>query len=582
MIFTKNKNFHKNKKKDSFSTSHIDSVKIIPLGGLDGIGKNMQLIQYKDEIIIIDAGMMFPDETMPGIDKVIPDMTYISENKDKVKAIILTHGHEDHIGALSFLFDEINVPIYATKFTMALAENRLKGYQKKQIKKNIIKSRDVVQIGSFSIEFIQVNHSVPDGVGLAIKTPAGTIVHSGDFKIDFNAIDNRVIDLNRFAEIGDKGVLVFLSDSTNAEKAGFTSSESIVGESFEKIIKNAPKRVIVATFASNIHRIQQVINASICYNRKIFVLGKSIEDSVTIAENLGYLHYPQTSRISNLENLKKVRPNKITIITTGSQGEPMSALTRMAKQEYGKLKIDASDTIIISATPIPGNEKQVTRNVDKIFRLGANVIYEAESDVHVSGHACREEQKILLSLVKPKFFIPVHGEYRHLKYHAKLAESLGIPKKNILVPRNGDILEFSPNEVKCTGKVNADSVLVDGLGLGEKDNIVLQERKILAREGIILVFLTVSLRNKKMLSPPIVKSRGFVYVEEYDELIKKTIDTVKDKFNKIMSYNDNKNINHKTISNDIRKHLRDFLYKKTHRRPVVLVAINSFDHQKNK
>ncbi|MFH1429756.1 MAG: ribonuclease J [Candidatus Margulisiibacteriota bacterium] len=545
------------------------AVQIIPLGGLDGIGRNMQVIRYKDDIIIIDAGMMFPDDTMLGIDKVIPDMTYIRENKDKVRAIILTHGHEDHIGALSFLCDEVHVPIYATRLTMGLAENKLRGHQKKGIKKVVVSSRQKVDIGPFNIEFIQVNHSIPDGVGLAIRTPAGIVVHTGDFKIDHTPVDGKVIDLSKFAELGDEGVLVLMSDSTNADDEGYTLSERVVGETFDRIFKQVKGRIIIATFASNIHRIQQAIDVSIKCGRKFVLMGKSMEENGDITHRLGYLKYPEGSRLT-IEDTRGANPNLITVITTGSQGEPMSALTKMAKNEFKHLKVTKDDTIIISAIPIPGNEKAVIRNVDNLFKLGANVIYEADSDVHVSGHAKREEQKIMLNLVKPKYFIPIHGEYRHLKYHASIAESMGMAPQDIFVAENGDIMEFSKNGARIAGKTNGGAILVDGLGRGEHDSIVLQDRRILSREGILTVNVVLSLKQKKLLSDPVIKSRGFIYMEESDELIIGTIAAVKKKVGSLLEIS---TPDMKKIKRDLKNYLRDYLYDQTHRRPILLVVV---------
>jgi len=555
-------------------------LQIIPLGGLDGIGKNMQVIRYGDDILVIDAGMMFPDETLPGIDKVIANMTYIRENKDKVRAVILTHGHEDHIGALSFLYDEINAPLYATKLTMGLAESKLRGNQKKQVKKHIVTPRQRVTIGAFEVEFIQVNHSIPDGVGLAIRTPVGMMVHSGDFKIDHTPIDGKMIDLNRFAELGDEGVMVFLSDSTNADEPGFTLSEKVVGETFEREIQQAEGRIIIAMFASNIHRIQSAIDASLKYGRKFAVLGKSIEESVEISRKIGYLHYPEEAKL-NFEQMQKAAPNTITILTTGSQGEPMSALNKMARNEYKHLKISPQDTIVISAIPIPGNEKAVGRNVDCLFRLGANVVYEAESDVHVSGHAKQEELKMLLHLVKPNYFIPVHGEYRHLKYHARLAESMGIPSDHIFLAENGDVMEFTPHRARKAGKVKGGSVLVDGLGRVEDQDTVLQERRMLANEGVVSLTMVMSSRENRVLTTPLVKTKGCVYVKESQELIAKLETATRQRLTQQIEKGITEN---KQLRKDLQQFTRDFLYDQTHRNPIVLVAIidiASTDNKKN-
>jgi ribonuclease J len=545
------------------------SVQIIPLGGLDGIGKNMQIIRYKDEIIIVDAGMMFPDETMLGIDKVIPDMSYLRQHREKVKAVILTHAHEDHIGALPFLFEELTVPIYATKLTMGLALNKLKRKHKEKLKQVIVTARQKVTIGAFTVEFIQVNHSIPDGVGLAIRTPAGIIVHSGDFKVDHTPIDGKVIDLNRFAEIGDEGVLVFLSDSTNSDDAGYTLSERTVGETFEGIFKQATGRVIIATFASNIHRIQQAIDVAIKCRRQFVLLGRSVEENANIATKLGYLKYPLSSRATKGE-MKNIRPEKLAVISTGSQGEPMSALTKMARNEFRYLKITPSDTIVISATPIPGNEKQVTRCVDSLFKLGANVIYEAESDVHVSGHANREEQKLLLSLVKPKYFIPIHGEYRHLKYHAQIAHDLGLPKNNIFVAENGNILEFSSQKAGVVGQTNGGGILIDGLGQGRYNSKVLQDRQVLSKEGIFSISIVVSSKKKRVLCDPFISSIGFLYLDESSLLLKQIAKKVRREVNKLL---DVVRIDIKKLEEKLKKYLCNLLYEQTHGRPTIIAVI---------
>ena len=549
------------------------SVQVIPLGGLDGIGKNMQLIRYKDEIIIIDAGIMFPDDTMLGIDKVIPDFTYIRENADKVKAVILTHGHEDHIGALSFLYDEIKAPLYGTRLTMALAETKLRSKHKKGLKKVIVKPRQKVEIGSFEIEFIQVTHSIPDGVGLAIRTPAGIIVHSGDFKIDLTPVDGKSMDLCKFAELGDEGVLVFLSDSTNADDAGYTLSERIVGDTFDRIIKPAKGRVIIATFASNLHRVQQAIDVSIRYKRKFVMLGPSMETNADIANRLGILNYPPECRAA-IGEMSYLPPEQLTVITTGSQGEPMAGLSKMARGENRLLEVHPDDTIIISAIPIPGNEKAVSRNIDNLLKLGAEVFYEAESDIHVSGHAKSEENKILLSLVKPQYFIPVHGEFRHLRCHALLAENLGVAKENIFVAENGDIMEFSKTSGQKVGKTNGGAILIDGLGRGEKTSDVMQERHILAREGMLTVTVVISVKEKKVLASPVILSKGFIYLQESDELVNETTRKVNAKLKLLLEqgYTDVSK-----IKRELKNYLKDYLYEQTHRRPMILVVVVKVD-----
>ncbi|SHI91828.1 ribonuclease J [Lutispora thermophila] len=545
-------------------------LKLIPLGGLQEIGKNMLVVEYKDTIIVIDCGLMFPDEGMLGIDLVIPDISYLLKNKEKVKGIILTHGHEDHIGALPYVLPQINVPLYGTKLTLGLVENKLKEHTTiPEVTMNVIKPRDVVKLGDFEVEFIKTNHSIADSVGLAIHTPVGTVVHTGDFKIDYQPIDGELIDLHRFAELGKKGVLVMLADSTNVEREGYSMSESTMGNSFTELFSNAKQRILVATFASNIHRIQQVINASINCGRKVAISGRSMVNVINVASELGYLTIPDNVLIE-IDNIDKYPPEKITIITTGSQGEAMSALTRMATSSHRKVDIVPGDTVIISATPVPGNEKLVSRVINQLFKRGADVIYEALADVHVSGHAYQEELKLLQALVKPKFFVPVHGEYRHLIQHAQLAEKMGVPKENIFIADNGTVLEFTKDKGRINGTVMAGRVLVDGLGVGDVGNIVLRDRKHLSQDGLIVVVVTLNKESGSVVAGPDIISRGFVYVRESEDLMEEAKSVIKDALMEC----EEKNITEwGTIKTYIKDNLKDFIYQKTKRNPMILPII---------
>ena len=471
--------------------SSKNKLKVIPLGGLGEIGKNMTVVEYGNDIIVIDCGVSFPEDDMLGIDLVIPDISYLEKNKDKIKAIILTHGHEDHIGALPYVLKQINVPIYGTKLTLGLVKSKLEEHRINYADLHIVKAKDTVKFGSLRVEFIKTSHSIADSVALAIHTPVGIIVHTSDFKVDFTPIDGQVIDLARFASLGEQGVLALFADSTNVELPGYTMSEKTVGAVFDKMFEDAKGRIIVASFASNIHRIQQVIDAAYKYNRKLCVSGRSMVNIVNVATELGYLRMPKNMLV-DIDNIGRFPDNRIVVLTTGSQGEPMSALARMAASEHRKLQIKPDDLVIISATAIPGNEKLVSKIINQLFKKGANVIYEGIMDTHVSGHACQEELKLIHTLVKPKFFIPVHGEYRHLKQHAKLAESLGMPKENIFIAELGNVIEFTSNSCRINGSVVAGRVLVDGLGIGDVGNIVLRDRKHLSQDGLMVVVITMS------------------------------------------------------------------------------------------
>ncbi len=495
-------------------------LKIIPLGGLGEIGKNITLYEYDGDMMLVDCGMAFPDEEMPGIDIVIPDFTYVLENKDKIKGLVVTHGHEDHIGAIPYLLRNFNVPIYATRLTVGLIEGKLREHKLlNEAKLNVTNPGDTVRLGKFEIEFIHVNHSIPDAVGFAITCPAGTVVQTGDFKIDTTPIDDYVIDIGRFAELGKKGVLALMSDSTNAERPGFTPSERIVGDSFSNLFKKAENhRILVATFSSNIHRIQQIIDEACRCGRKVAVSGRSMINVVSVAAELGYLNVPKDVLI-DIETIKNYPPEELVIVTTGSQGEPLSALHRIAFSDHRQVEIIPGDMIIISATPIPGNEKLVSKVVNELMKRGANVVYERMYDVHVSGHACQEELKLMMSIVKPKYFIPLHGEQKHLMKHAMLARQMGIPEENILIADIGDVIEVSRAALKSTETVQAGRVLVDGLGVGDVGSIVLRDRKHLADDGIIIIAVSIDGVTREVVSGPDVVSRGFVYVKESERLM---------------------------------------------------------------
>ena len=545
-------------------------VKIIPLGGLNEIGKNMTAIEYKNDIVIIDCGLKFPDEDMFGIDVVIPDITYLLKHKDKVSGIFLTHGHEDHIGALPYVLKQLNVPVYGTKLTLGIVQSKLKEHNLLSTTELItVKPRDVVRLNSVSVEFIKTNHSIADSVAIAIHTPLGAVLHTGDFKVDYTPIDGEPMDFARFAELGKKGVLLMMADSTNVERPGYTMSEKIVGESLCRIFGKSKGRIIVATFASNIHRIQQIIDAAAMYGRKVAVSGRSMENIVQVAIELGYIKIEKENLVS-IDQINKYNNDEIVIITTGSQGEPMSALARMATSEHRKVNIVSGDTIIISATPIPGNEKLVSRVIDQLFKKGAEVVYGSSEAVHVSGHACQEELKLMQTLVRPKYFIPVHGEYRHLKQHGELANSIGVPKSNILMPEIGDVIEVTRNSIKKSGSVISGQIFVDGLGVGDVGNIVIRDRKHLSQDGILTVVVTLSKENKAIIAGPDIISRGFVYVRESEKLMDEARDIVRNVFAKC---EEQKITDWSTLKSTVRDELRSFLYEKTKRKPMILPII---------
>ena len=547
------------------------NLKIIPLGGLHEIGKNITVFEYEDEIIVVDCGLSFPEDDMLGIDLVIPDITYLVKNQEKVKGLVITHGHEDHIGGVPYFLKQLNVPIYATRLTAGLINNKLEEHKLlRSTDMHIINQGETIKLGNnFKIEFIRSSHSIPDSVMLAITTPAGTILHTGDFKVDYTPIDGQIMDLSRIAELGSQGILALMSDSTNSERKGFTMSESSVGEVFDKLFLNCTKRIVVATFASNVHRIQQIVNSAVKYGRKIAVCGRSMINMITTSMELGYIKCPDNIFI-DIDMIGNYTDEQLVIITTGSQGETMSALTRMAAGDHKKVKITPNDLIIISATPIPGNEKYVSKVIDDLMQLGAEVVYSALADIHVSGHACQEEQKLILALAKPKFFIPVHGEYRQIMAHSETAQSMGMDKDNIIMMTNGRILEINENEAKFNGSVPSGRVLVDGLGVGDVGNIVLRDRQHLAQDGLIIIVLTMDSETGEVVAGPDVISRGFVYVRESENLM----DDVKSVVRHEISKCEERGVRDwATIKSTVKENLRDYLFIKTKRNPMIIPII---------
>ena len=543
-------------------------LKIIPLGGVGEIGKNMTVIEYGSDIIIVDCGMSFPDEEMPGIDVVIPDMTYIEKNAANVRGILITHGHEDHIGAVPYALQKLNVPVYATKLTIALIEQKLTEIKVDHADLNCVSSGDTIRLGCFSVEFIKTSHSIAGACALAINTPIGTLIHTGDFKVDYTPIDGEPIDIARLAYYGSRGVLALMSDSTNVENEGHTPSERGIGKTFEHCFDKAKGRVIVATFASNIYRIQQIADVAISFGRVVCFQGRSMVKIAEIAKELGYLQLPDES-VVEVGQLKKYRDDQICVITTGSQGEPMSGLFRMANSSH-KVNVGKGDMVIISASSIPGNEKSVGRVINQLYQHGAKVIYERMADVHVSGHACKEELKLMLTLTKPRFFIPVHGEARHLYQHKELAEELGIPEEDIFVTEIGDVVELTRNKGRIAGSVTAGSVMVDGSGVGDIGNVVLRDRKLLSEDGIFTVVITLNKQTGALLAQPEILSRGFVYEKNSEELLKETRELVKAK---AAQFEKNHRSNWSSIKNDIRNSIKNYLYERTKRRPMVMPII---------
>jgi ribonuclease J len=546
-----------------------NTLSVIPLGGLEEIGLNMTVLEYNDDIIVIDAGLMFPEEDMLGVDFVIPDFSYLLDNRKKLKGVILTHGHEDHTGALPFLLKEINVPVYGTPLTLGLVKEKLREHNLEHIELISVKPREIINLGVFSIEFVRVTHSIVDGVGLGITTPVGLVVHTGDFKLDPTPVDGQLMDFHRFSEYGERGTLLLLSDSTNAEKGGFTYSEKEVRRVFEDIFSNTQGRIIIATFASNIHRIQQAIDVAVKFGRKLILCGKSIVSNAQIALDLGYLKIPKNTWL-RLEDLKKLQDNEVVIITTGSQGEPMSVLSRIATDEHKFIKIKEGDTVILSAKMIPGNERSIGRIINHLFRQGADVIYEKVSEVHVSGHASKEELKLMLNIVRPKNFMPVHGEYRHLVYHSLLAKKLDIPKENIFILKNGDILEISEKEARKNGRVNSGRIFIDGKGIGDVEEMVLRDRLRLAHDGIVLILLGIEKLTGNIVSGPDIISRGFVFEDVSQEIMNNVKDllanTIKGLDKELIA---DPSLLKAKLRNTLKKYLRD----KMDRRPMIMPII---------
>ena len=570
----KNKNSKNNSKvkysEQIFKRSSSENLKIIPIGGIEEIGKNMTVFEYGNDIVIIDCGVAFPEDDMLGIDLVIPDFTYLLKNKEKIRGLVITHGHEDHIGSIPYFLKEVNVPIYATKLTAGLIKNKLEEHRLvESTKMTIVEQGENVNFGSMQVEFIRSNHSIPDAVALAIYTPVGVVIHTGDFKIDFTPIDNKIIDLGRIAELGNRGVLALLSDSTNAERKGFTMSERTVGETIDKLFINCQKRIVVATFASNVHRIQQIVDAAVKNHRKIAICGRSMINVIETAIELGYINVP-TNTFIDIDMITNYTDDQLVIITTGSQGEPMSALTRMANGEHKKVTLTPNDLVIISANPIPGNEKFVGKVIDDLMKIGVEVVYSSLMDVHVSGHACQEEQKLMIALAKPKYFIPVHGEYRQLVAHIDTAKQLGYTSKNTFIMQNGKVLELNEDMAKFNGNVQVGKVMVDGLGVGDVGNIVLRDRQHLSSDGLIIVVLTMDSSSGEIVAGPDVISRGFVYVRESENLM----DELKGVLRQVVRECEGSEIRDwASIKNLIKENLRTYIFQKTKRNPMIIPIV---------
>ena len=557
-------------KKDTKFEFKKDNLKIIPLGGLDEIGKNITVFEYGNEIVLVDCGLEFPEDDMLGVDLVIPDITYLEKNKEKIKGLVITHGHEDHIGAIPYILRQINIPIYATKLTVGLIENKLEEHKLLASTKLItVEQGRTINFGNIEVEFIRSNHSIPDAVMLAVHTPVGIVLHTGDFKVDFTPIDDKVMDLGRIAELGNKGVLALMSDSTNSERKGYTMSESTIGEVFDRLFQNNPKRIVVATFASNVHRVQQIVNSAEKYGRKIAICGRSMINMIETARKIGYINAPENMFI-DIDMIKNYTDDQLVIITTGSQGETMSALTRMATGEHKKVVITPNDMVIISATPIPGNEKLVSNVINDLMQIGAEVIYSALENVHVSGHACQEEQKLIISLAKPKYFIPVHGEYRQLKAHAETAKQMGIPSENIFILENGRTLELNKKEAKITVSVPSGKILVDGLGVGDVGNIVLRDRQHLSQDGLIVIVMSMDRATGEIVSGPDVVSRGFVYVRESETLMDDVKRVIREE---VKMFEDEGVRDWSTIKSTLKDDLRDYIFQRTKRNPMILPII---------
>ena len=541
-------------------------LKIIPLGGLSEIGKNMMVLEYADDILIIDAGLMFPEEEMLGIDLVIPDINYLLDKRENIRGIVITHGHEDHVGALPFILPQLDVPIYATKLTRGLIQVKLK--ERKALTGAVLKTAQFgakIKLGTFTVEFFPVCHSIPDSAGLIIETPVGTVVHSGDFKLDYTPVSGEPTALSRLAQLGGEGVLLLMSDSTYSELPGYTPSERVVGEALERVIADAPGRVIVTTFSSLVSRVQQIIDAAAKHDRRVFIIGRSMSDNVKMALELGYLHSPD-GVLARMDELKGLAHNKIIFVTTGSQGEPTSALVRMANRDHKQLKINKGDTVVISATPIPGNEAVVNRTVDNLLKQGARVLYDKIQPVHVHGHASQEELKLLLNIVKPKFFVPVHGEYRHLSYHARLARSVGIPEENIFVLEDGDKLEINPQSAKISDKIAASNVYVDGLSVGDIGSVVLRDRRMLSKDGIVMVIIAVNRQTGKLVGRPDIVSRGFVDTRESKDMLDESRDLVAN----ALDHGNDRLADWSFVNTKVKDTLNKYYYDQTRRRPMVL------------
>ncbi|MEE1390113.1 MAG: ribonuclease J [Clostridia bacterium] len=560
----------RNKKQGEQFRFKKEKLKIIPLGGLLEIGKNITVFEYENDIILVDCGLAFPEDDMLGIDLVIPDLTYLEKNKEKIRGLVITHGHEDHIGSIPYLLKQINVPIYATKLTIGLIEHKLEEHRLlRSANLNVVNPGQTVDFGTMKVEFIRTTHSIPDACSLAIHTPAGVVVHTGDFKIDYTPIDGEMMDFGRLAELGNRGVLALMSDSTNSERKGYTMSESTVGEVLDKLFINCTKRIVVATFSSNVHRVQQIVNSAVKYGRKVAICGRSMINTIETARKFGYIKVPDNVFI-DIDMIKSYPDDRLTIITTGSQGETMSALTRMASGEHKKVQITPNDLIIISANPIPGNENAVSKVIDDLMKIGAEVVYNALEDIHVSGHACQEEQKLMISLVKPKYFIPVHGEYRQLIAHSETAKKVGVNPENIFIMTNGRILELNEYEAKLTGTVPVGRIMVDGLGVGDVGNIVLRDRQRLSQDGLIIIVLTMDSVTGTVVAGPDVLSRGFVYVRDSENLMEEIKKLLRAK---ISEFEEKHITDWATIKSLLREELRDYIYKKTKRDPMILPII---------
>ncbi len=552
-------------------TQKESKVSLIPLGGLGEIGKNITVIRYGNSMLVIDCGMMFPEDDMPGIDTVIPDYSFLLEHKKKIKGIVLTHGHEDHIGALPYVLRDLNVPVYGTRLTLGLVKHKLKEARTTG-DLHEVSAGDTLNLNPFKVEFIRVNHSIADAVGLAITTPAGVILHTGDFKIDMTPVDGQVMDFARFSALGQKGVMLLMSDSTNAERPGYTKSERLVGNSFDEAFRNAKGRIIIATFATNVHRLQQAISTAAKYNRKVAIVGRSMVNVVNIATELGYLKIPRNTMV-DIDEIGNLVPNKVTILATGSQGEPMSTLTRIANGEHKQIRIMSGDTIIVSAVPIPGNEVSVAKNVDALVKLGASVIYDNDAEIHVSGHARQEELKLMLAMVKPKYFVPVHGEVRMLYKHAELARQIGVPSENIFVMENGQVLEMTKNNASIKGHVNVGKIMIDGMGVEDVGNVVLKDRRLLAKDGIMVIIITVDRLGFTVAKPEMI-SRGFIYVKESEDLMEVVKETISDH---MMKYEGRRIRDYTAVKQDIKDCVGKILYDNVKRKPMILPVIIELD-----